>query len=61
MIPQAKLLHGEQYLKICGPIPTSGTVVSKPRLVEVLDKVRPSGTFVLPGLEFMSSLLSFRR
>jgi acyl dehydratase len=34
----AKLLHGEQYLSIKGPIPTSGTFVSEPKLLEVLDK-----------------------
>ncbi|EJD06396.1 multifunctional beta-oxidation protein [Fomitiporia mediterranea MF3/22] len=34
----AKLLHGEQYLAIKGPIPTSGKMISKPRLLEVLDK-----------------------
>lgn len=35
---QAKLLHGEQYLSIKKPIPTSGTLVSTARLLEVLDK-----------------------
>ncbi|KAL4064513.1 hypothetical protein J3A83DRAFT_4100984 [Scleroderma citrinum] len=34
----AKLLHGEQYLSIKGPIPTSGTVINETRLLEVLDK-----------------------
>lgn len=34
----AKLLHGEQYLKILKPIPTSATVVNSIRLREVLDK-----------------------
>jgi multifunctional beta-oxidation protein len=34
----AKLLHGEQYLSIKAPIPTSGTLVSEPRIMEVLDK-----------------------
>ena len=34
----AKLLHGEQYLKIKGPIPTSATVINTARLMEVLDK-----------------------
>jgi hypothetical protein len=38
----AMLLHGEQYLKICGPIPTSGTVINQARLLEVLDKVSRS-------------------
>lgn len=32
------LLHGEQYLQIKGPIPTSGTLVSEARFSEVLDK-----------------------
>ena len=33
------LLHGEQYLEIRQhPIPTSGTLVSYPRLVDVIDK-----------------------
>ena len=33
------LLHGEQYLEIRKfPIPTSGTLVSHPKLVEVVDK-----------------------
>ncbi|PPQ69163.1 hypothetical protein CVT26_003537 [Gymnopilus dilepis] len=34
----AKLLHGEQYLNIKAPIPTSGELVSEARLLEVLDK-----------------------
>jgi len=33
------LLHGEQYLEVRKyPIPTSGTLVSKARLLEVVDK-----------------------
>ncbi|KAG1432845.1 hypothetical protein G6F57_022645 [Rhizopus arrhizus] len=32
------LLHGEQFLEVKKPIPTSGTLKSKARLVEVLDK-----------------------
>lgn len=33
------LLHGEQYLEIKQwPIPTSGTLVSYPKLIEVVDK-----------------------
>jgi multifunctional beta-oxidation protein len=35
---QAKLLHGEQYLKILGPIPTGATLVNEVKLMEVLDK-----------------------
>ncbi|KAF7796625.1 hypothetical protein EIP86_007807 [Pleurotus ostreatoroseus] len=34
----AKLLHGEQYLAIKGPIPTSGTFENQARILEVLDK-----------------------
>ncbi|GBE87805.1 Peroxisomal hydratase-dehydrogenase-epimerase [Sparassis crispa] len=34
----AKLLHGEQYLAIKAPIPTSGNFVNEARLLEVLDK-----------------------
>ncbi|PPQ99137.1 hypothetical protein CVT24_009327 [Panaeolus cyanescens] len=34
----AKLLHGEQYLNIKAPIPTSGELISEARLLEVLDK-----------------------
>lgn len=34
----AKLLHGEQYLSIKAPIPTSGTLSNQPYLFEVLDK-----------------------
>ena len=32
------MLHGEQYLSIKKPIPTSGTLVSTARIMEVLDK-----------------------
>ncbi|KAF7330513.1 Peroxisomal multifunctional enzyme type 2 [Mycena venus] len=34
----AKMLHGEQFLSIKAPIPTSGELVSRARLLEVLDK-----------------------
>jgi len=34
----AKLLHGEQYLSIKKAIPTSGSLVTTARLLEVLDK-----------------------
>ncbi|OBZ72493.1 Peroxisomal hydratase-dehydrogenase-epimerase [Grifola frondosa] len=34
----AKLLHGEQFLSIKGPIPTSGEFINETRLMEVLDK-----------------------
>ncbi|KAJ7104215.1 hydroxysteroid dehydrogenase [Mycena belliarum] len=34
----AKLLHGEQFLSIKAPIPTSGELVNNARLFEILDK-----------------------
>ncbi|XP_017493837.1 PREDICTED: peroxisomal multifunctional enzyme type 2-like, partial [Rhagoletis zephyria] len=40
-----KTLHGEQYLKLLKPIPTAGQLVSKPRIVDVLDK--GSGALIL--------------
>ncbi|KAG8731840.1 hypothetical protein FRC11_002021, partial [Ceratobasidium sp. 423] len=42
----AKLLHGEQYLAIKGPIPTSGTLVNHVRLLEVLDKGKAAAVTV---------------
>ncbi|KAJ6219956.1 hypothetical protein RDWZM_005768 [Blomia tropicalis] len=33
-----RTLHGEQYLKLYQPIPASGKLTSKPRLIDVLDK-----------------------
>ncbi|ELU40715.1 hydroxysteroid dehydrogenase [Rhizoctonia solani AG-1 IA] len=42
----AKLLHGEQYLAIKGPIPTSGTLVNHVRLIEVLDKGKAAAVTV---------------
>ncbi|QRV90224.1 short chain dehydrogenase [Ceratobasidium sp. AG-Ba] len=41
-----KLLHGEQYLSIKGPIPTSGTLVNKVRLLEALDKGKAAAVTV---------------
>ncbi|KAG9088940.1 hypothetical protein FRC06_001773 [Ceratobasidium sp. 370] len=41
-----KLLHGEQFLAIKGPIPTSGTLVNKVRLLEVLDKGKAAAVTV---------------
>ncbi|KAH9068438.1 peroxisomal hydratase-dehydrogenase-epimerase [Lactarius deliciosus] len=34
----AKILHGEQYLSIKAPVPTSGELINQARLYEVLDK-----------------------
>ncbi|KAI0346127.1 peroxisomal hydratase-dehydrogenase-epimerase [Trametopsis cervina] len=42
----AKLLHGEQYLSIKAPIPTSGTFVNEPRILEVLDKGKAASVTV---------------
>ena len=41
------LLHGEQYLAIKGPVPTSGNLVNKPRIIEVLDKGKAAAVTTL--------------
>lgn len=43
----AKLLHGEQYLRIKGSVPTSATVVNTLRLMEVLDKGKAASVTVI--------------
>ncbi|KAI6003424.1 hypothetical protein EDC04DRAFT_3095772 [Pisolithus marmoratus] len=43
----AKLLHGEQYLAIKGPIPTSGTLINETRLLEVLDKGKAASVTII--------------
>lgn len=43
----AKLLHGEQYLKIKGTIPTSGTLINHVKLREVLDKGKAAAVTVI--------------
>ncbi|GJE96600.1 multifunctional beta-oxidation protein [Phanerochaete sordida] len=43
----AKLLHGEQYLAIKAPIPTSGELVNEARIMEVLDKGKAASVAVI--------------
>ncbi|KAG5726556.1 hypothetical protein E4T56_gene4687 [Termitomyces sp. T112] len=43
----AKLLHGEQYLSIKAPIPTSGQLVNEARLLEVLDKGKAAAVTII--------------
>jgi len=33
-----QVLHGEQYVELYQPLPTSGTVTLKGKIVDVLDK-----------------------
>jgi len=42
-VDYTKVLHGEQYLTLHGPIPTSGTVVGHGRIVDLLDKGTDKG------------------
>lgn len=37
-ISLANILHGEHYIEVLGKLPTDGKLISKPRIVEVLDK-----------------------
>ncbi|CAK5268548.1 unnamed protein product [Mycena citricolor] len=43
----AKLLHGEQFLSIKAPIPTSGELVNHARLLEVLDKGKAAAVTIV--------------
>ncbi|KIL64476.1 hypothetical protein M378DRAFT_186727 [Amanita muscaria Koide BX008] len=43
----AKLLHGEQYLSIKAPIPTSGELVNEARFMEVLDKGKAAAVTIV--------------
>lgn len=56
----AKLLHGEQYLAIKAPIPTSGDLVSTSRIMEVLDKGKAAAvTTIIETREKRSGTLIF--
>lgn len=48
-IDPTKVLHGEQYLELYKPIPTSGTLMSTVRVADILDK--GSGAFILYNVE----------
>ena len=41
----SQILHGEQYIEVFKPLPTSGTLTSKARIADVLDK--GSGALIL--------------
>ncbi|KAF9525688.1 hydroxysteroid dehydrogenase [Crepidotus variabilis] len=43
----AKLLHGEQFLSIKSPIPTSGDLVSEARFLDVLDKEKAASVTII--------------
>ncbi|KAI9439943.1 peroxisomal hydratase-dehydrogenase-epimerase [Lactarius indigo] len=43
----AKILHGEQYLSIQAPIPTSGELINQARLYEVLDKGKAASMTII--------------
>lgn len=49
------VLHGEHYIELLGPVPADGKLISKPRVVEVLDK--SSGAVVV--IEGKSKLYYF--
>ena len=42
-IDYTKVLHGEQYLTLHRPIPPSGTVIGRGRIVDLLDKGKDKG------------------
>ena len=48
-----KLLHGEQYLEVRKAIPTSGSLVSVPRVIDILDKGK--GAVGIVGVETRDS------
>lgn len=46
-INQVMTLHGEEYLTVHKPLPTSGTVVGQRRIVDIVDKGEGRGALVL--------------
>ncbi|KAJ7650354.1 hydroxysteroid dehydrogenase [Roridomyces roridus] len=55
----AKLLHGEQFLSIKAPIPTSGELVTTARFLEVLDKGKAAAVTMLTETKDASGKLIF--
>ena len=45
-IDYMQVLHGEQGLELHGPVPASGTVVGRTRIVDIVDKGAAKGAFV---------------
>ncbi|MCB1474503.1 MAG: MaoC family dehydratase N-terminal domain-containing protein [Rhodobiaceae bacterium] len=46
-INQVMTLHGEEYLTVHKPLPTSGTVVGQSRIVDIVDKGEGRGALVM--------------
>jgi 3-hydroxyacyl-CoA dehydrogenase/3a,7a,12a-trihydroxy-5b-cholest-24-enoyl-CoA hydratase len=44
-----KLVHGEHYLQVTNPIPTTASLLSKPKIIDVLDK--GSGALFIIGVD----------
>lgn len=42
-VDYSKVLHGEQFLTLHGPIPPAGTVIGKSRIVDLFDKGKEKG------------------
>jgi acyl dehydratase len=52
-IDYAKLVHGEQRLKIHRPLPTKGVVTGRSRIVDVIDRGADKGALVLIDREII--------